>query len=97
MLVIDAVRKNNVKKLSQLIAQGVNPNFAEDEDEVTLLHHAAQNDCLESAIYLITAGANIHSLTRDGYSPFDIANINRSFRVLEFLQKLVINKRNLAN
>ena len=45
---------------------------------MTLLHHAAQNDCLESTIYLITAGANIHSLTIDGYSPCDIAKINKA-------------------
>ena len=89
MLIIDAVRENNVEKLSQFIASGVSPNFAEDEDGVTLLHHAAQNDCLESTVYLITAGANIYNLTRDGYSPFDIANINKSFRVLKFLQGLV--------
>jgi len=75
MLIIDAVRENNIEKLSQFIASGVSPNFAEDEDGVTLLHHAAQNDCLESTIYLINAGANIYSLTRDGYSPCDIAKL----------------------
>ena len=97
MPIISAAIENNVEQLSLLIAKGYDPNFTEDGDGATPLHHAAQNDCLEAVMCLVTAGAKVGAITVDGYSPFDIANINKSFRVLEFLQKLVIIKHNLAN
>ena len=97
MPIISAAIENNVEQLSLLITKGFDPNFVEDSDGATPLHHAAQNDCLEAVMCLIAAGAKVDAKTIDSYSPFDVANINKSFRVLEFLQRLVITTHNLAN
>ena len=97
MPMISAAIANNVEQLSQLITKGLDPNFVEDTDGITPLHYAAQYDCLEAVMCLIAAGAKVDAITIDGYSPFDIANINKSFRVLEFLPRLVTTTHSSAN
>lgn len=81
----DAVIKNDATQVSKLLAQGIDPNFVEDDACVTPLHHAAQNDSLEAAVVLVNAGARTDSLTHDGYTPLEIAKMHGSNKMVKFL------------
>lgn len=88
MNLIEATIKNDVDTVSKLLSQGADPDCTEDLANVTPLHYAAQNDCLECALYLITAGAKTSTRTNDGYTPMDIAKLHHSNRMIDFLAKL---------
>jgi ankyrin repeat protein len=72
-VLIDAIIHNDVKKVKQLLEQGVDPNSTLDKAHITPLHYAAQNDAREIAQLLFTAGATLESQTDEGQTPLDIA------------------------
>lgn len=83
---IEAIIQRDTDKVKQLLKQGVDPNATLDEDRITGLHFAAQNNLIDIAILLLSAGANSYAETRpDGYTPLDIAIMHHHQEMIELL------------
>lgn len=83
---IQAVIKNDVKKVSHLLNQGADPNSAVDHANVTPLHYAAQNNALEVIPLLVEAGATLDAETEpDGYTATKIAILHGNDRIAQTL------------
>lgn len=83
---IQAVIENNVKRVSELLNEGANPNFSMDTENVTPLHHAAQNNALEVIPLLVEAGAILQAQTEpDGYTPIEVALLHGHNRLAQAL------------
>lgn len=74
MDLIDAVKKNNINTVKRLLQNGVNPNQADDKDNITPLHFAATYNAVDVIPLLISAGANLDAKTCDGLTPLDCAH-----------------------
>lgn len=86
MKLIDAVVENDVETVVFLLADGADPNEALDEDCVTALHVAAQNNAVEIADALLYAGANPYAKTRpDETTPLDVACLHESLELIALL------------
>lgn len=85
MNLIDAVVKNDIKKVAKLLAEGVDPNFTEDQDNITGLHFAAQNNFVKIAQLLILAGAKIDSRTITQETPLEVALLSGHYEMAELL------------
>lgn len=84
---IKAVIKNDVAKITQLLAEGADPNGYEDGDKITPLFFAVQERAYEAFCLLIEAGANIFARTVDGETLEDIARLHQDERFLLCLEK----------
>lgn len=83
---IEAIRENDTVRVASYLLAGVDPNFVEDGDGITPLHHAAQFDHPEVVEMLIIAGADIFALTTyEQYTPIEIACINENWTVAALL------------
>jgi len=67
-----AARDGNIEKVRRLIAQGANPNQANENGE-TPLHAAAVNNHQPIVLFLIQSGANINATTVKGWTPLHTA------------------------
>lgn len=74
-MLIDAVISNDAEAVIALLKNGADPNAVEDHDNITPLHHAAQNNSIEAAMALIKGGARIDSIMEGGNTPLDIAEL----------------------
>lgn len=83
---IEAVVGNNVKKVSELLNRGADPNITLDTANITPLHYAAQNNALEVIPLLIEAGAALEAQTEpDGYTATEVAFIHGYHRLAQAL------------
>ena len=85
MHLIEAIVKKDIKKVKELLANGVNPNSSEDSTLFSPLHLAAGNNSLKIVELLIAAGADITAQTEDGITVLDMAQISRNPKILIFL------------
>lgn len=86
MDLIDAIIKNNVKRVKELLEQGVDPNQTDDWANITPLHYAAFNNSLEIATMLIAAGAKINVRDQiDNESPLDVAKLQGNEAMIKLL------------
>lgn len=89
MNIFDAVTENDVNQINYLLQKGVDPNVCEDDAHITPLHFAAQNNALEAAQLLITAGADPTHQTKEGDTPLDIAKSYKHKEMINLLTKLI--------
>jgi uncharacterized protein len=83
---IEAVRSNDAKAVSELLAQHV-PVAATASDGFTALHEAVRHDNLEIADLLIAAGADVSAATRYNITPLSLACTNGNAAMIERLLK----------
>jgi ankyrin repeat protein len=88
MKLIEAIIRNNVKGVRELLEEGTNPNSCEDRARVTPLHFAAQNNSLEIAKLLITAGADIAAENEEGDTPLDTAVSANNREMIDLLRQI---------
>lgn len=74
-----------LKKLKKEIKKNLNLVHEKDEQQKTLLHHAAINDEPENARILISAGSEINARDQFNYTPLHFAAFHGSERVAELL------------
>ena len=83
---IEAIRQQHTVRVAAYLMAGVDPNFVEDDDEITPLHHAAQFDDSDIVEMLITAGADIFAVTPyENYTPIEVACLNHNWTVAALL------------
>jgi len=83
---IQAVVKNDVKQVSDLLNLGADPNHTLDNSQVTALHYAAQNNSLEVIPLLVEAGSFLEAQTEpDGYTAVEIALLHGHNKVAQAL------------
>ncbi|PHQ81156.1 MAG: hypothetical protein COB66_03030 [Coxiella sp. (in: Bacteria)] len=83
---IDAIRQSHIERVAAYLLAGVDPNFTEDDDNVTPLHHAAQFKNCDVIEILIIAGADIFSETySEELTPIEIACLNENWTVAALL------------
>jgi len=83
---IDAVKKDDGRAVSTLIAQHADVN-ATEADGSTALHWAAQRNNVEIADLLIAAGANVKAASRYNVSPLSLACTNGNAVLIAHLLK----------
>jgi len=83
---VRAVVNNDVRKVSDLLNQGADPNNTLDTDNITALHYAAQSNSLEVIPLLVEAGAFLEAQTEpDGYTALEIAFLHRHDKIAQTL------------
>lgn len=83
---IEAIRQNETTRVAAYLLAGVDPNFVEDADLVTPLHHASQFDNPEVVEMLIIAGADIFAVTPyEEMTPIEVACFNHNWTVAAVL------------
>jgi uncharacterized protein len=81
---LNAVRSRDAAAVSDLLEAATNADAAA-VDGTTALHWAAQNDDLEIAGMLVSAGADVRARNRYGITPLYMAALNGSAEMLELL------------
>ncbi len=83
---IEAIRQNHSTRVAAYLLAGVDPNFTEDADRITPLHHAAQFDNCNVVEMLIIAGADIFAVTPyENLTPIEVACANDNWNVAALL------------
>lgn len=73
--------------VAALLEAGLNPNGYEDANQFTPLHMAALYGADKSIPILLGAGANLHAMTDDGISVFDMTDNEETLILfLSFIQ-----------
>ena len=71
---IDAIRQSDTERVAAYLIAGADPNFIEDDDRVTPLHHAVQFTNTDIIEMLIIAGADLFAeTTYEEMTPIEIA------------------------
>ncbi len=81
---IDAADNSNIKKLQEMLTQGVDINVTNNAG-YTALHRASYHGYLKIVKYLLDAGANVNAKTMDGYTPLDSAVSNNHLQIVKLL------------
>lgn len=83
---IEAIRQQHTVRVAAYLMAGVDPNFVEDSDGITPLHHAVQFDNSDVVEMLIIAGADIFAVSPcEPYTPIEIACLNHNWTVAALL------------
>lgn len=83
---VRAVVHNDVKKVSDLLNQGADPNHTLDIAQITALHYAAQSNSLEVIPLLVEAGAFLEAQTEpDGHTALEIAFLHGHDKIAQTL------------
>lgn len=88
MLIIDTIVQNNTNQLAQLLAQGADPNFTEDADNITPLHYAISYNCYQAVLMLLTAGADINQEASYIPAPINFALVQKKMAFYNLLIKV---------
>lgn len=96
-LLIEAVKDDDMEQVKQLLEEGADVNFQEEEGGWSPLHNAVQMNNEDMVDLLLRSGANPGLRKRNGATPFIVAGIVGNVRLLElFLSKDAdINERDL--
>lgn len=87
-LLIEAVRKEDIKLIQQLLERGADVNFQESDWGWAPLHNAVQNSREDIASLLLHYGADPCLRKRNGATPFILAGIVGNVKLLKlFLSK----------
>nr|KAF6316505.1 ribonuclease L [Pipistrellus kuhlii] len=87
-LLIEAVKKDDMEQVKQLLEGGADVNFQEEEGGWSPLHNAVQMNNEDMVDLLLRSGANPGLRKRNGATPFIVAGIVGNVRLLElFLSK----------
>jgi len=84
---LDAVISNQPEQVKQLLEQGADPNFFEDEAQIRPLHFAAVYDSADVVSLLVLAGADIHATTEYHDTPLSVAKRHGHNKTLGALSK----------
>jgi ankyrin repeat protein len=88
MELFEAVSQNDVIKVMRLLEGGIDPNQYDSDQHYTALHYAVQRNAIDVVLLLITAGADLESVTEGNLSVFDIARDHHHEDMLTLLLKL---------
>lgn len=84
MNIIEAVIARRSDVVSNLLQNGVDPNYC-IADGISVLHFAAQNNDLTAAKILLKYGANPNNKNMDQQTPLDIAMLHGHTEMVHFL------------
>lgn len=73
---LDAVIANQPSLVLSLLEQGADPNYTEDDAQLTPLHYAALYESVDVVSVLIGAGAKVHTLSANGEAALTLAKKN---------------------
>lgn len=90
MSLIEAICRDNIGLVKQLLSDSVDVKACEDEDCITPLHHAVQRNQLLVVKSLLAAGADPLAVTADGTSALELAQ-SYGFTAISNLLLQVIN------
>jgi len=85
---LDAVQANCFQSVKQLLELGANPNYSEDDAQLTSLHIAVTFESVDVIPLLITAGADIHAETDEGIMPIQLLPALQRKNITLFLLRL---------
>lgn len=88
MELFEAVSQNDVVMVMKLLEGGVDPNQIDMDHHYPALHYAVHSNSPDVALLLITAGADLESVTQENLSVFDIAREHRNQEMMDLLVKL---------
>lgn len=88
MELFEAVCANDVMKVTRLLEGGADPNQYDRERQHSALHYAVQCNAVDVVLLLVTAGADLETLTEENLSVYDIASLYRHEEMLNLLLKL---------
>lgn len=88
MELFEAVSQNDVIKVMRLLERGVDPNQFDIDKHYTALHYAVHTNAIDVVLLLITAGADLESVTEENMSVFDIAREHKNEEMILLLLKL---------
>ncbi len=94
---IDAVVKNDARRVKKILEAGVDPNMALDKDGITPLHFAVQYEALDVIPILITAGARLDLQGLGEETPLDIAKYNQNKKIMNLLLPFLAKQDNISN
>jgi ankyrin repeat protein len=88
MELFEAVSANDVIRVTKLLERGIDPNQYNGELHYSALHYAVQSNALDVVLLLVTAGADLGSMTEENLTVFDIASEYQHEEMLHLLLKL---------
>lgn len=88
MELFEAVSANDVIKVMQLLEGGIDPNQYDIDHHFTALHYAVQSNAIDVVLLLITAGADLETVTEESLTVFDIARECHHQEMLSLLLKM---------
>lgn len=88
MELFEAVSNNDVIQVMKLLEQGTDPNQFNEDNHLNALHFAIQKNAIDVVLLLITAGADITSVTEENMNIFDIARQHGSEEMMTLLLKI---------
>ena|SRR3990167_10085660 len=84
---LDAVIGNHSHTVRNLLEQGANPNYFEDEAQICPLHFAALYNSPDVIPLLIMAGADLYATTEYNDTPLMIAERHEHPEVVSLLKR----------
>lgn len=84
---LDAVIGNHFHTVKNLLEQGADPNYFEDDAQIRPLHFAALYNSPDIIPLLIIAGADIHATTEYNDTPLMIAERHEHSNVAKVLRR----------
>ncbi len=85
MELFEAVSKNDVIKVMKLLERGIDPNQFDLKQHYSALHYAVHSNAIDVVLLLITAGADLETLTEENMTVFDIAREHRNEEMMHLL------------
>lgn len=83
---IDAIRESHTERVAAYLIAGADPNFTEDDDNVTPLHHAVQFTNTDIIEMLVIAGADMFAeTTYEEMTPIEVACSHENWPVASLL------------
>ncbi|MBA63249.1 MAG: hypothetical protein CMJ76_12900 [Planctomycetaceae bacterium] len=82
-----AAEQNDIARVKQLLAEGVEIDQTAGSDGETALHRAITRRSTEAAKILIEAGADINKPRSDGQTPLEMARVRNRTEILKLLNE----------
>ncbi len=88
-MLLDAVIRDDVNSVRQLLDAGASPNYTEDGDKVGPLHFAALYNSVSVVPALVLAGADLDAQTEFSETPLLVAMRHRCPEMVQHLNQYV--------